>query len=210
MSAPAFAMSCPPGRLSLLLLALFAAPAGCAHYEYDLVQPPEFAGHVGAGKPVEVTLEPLGYRLQTSESHLVMLVFNRGETPVRLLGDRSTVVDPRGQSHPFRGQTIAAGSYIKLVFPPLPPRVEPRGPVIGIGVGAVVTSGGYYRQRYLGGGPFGYDPVFDGPRYYSVYDPGDATYWEWDGEGDARLVLTFQQGDQKPFSHEFVFRRRKV
>jgi hypothetical protein len=203
-------MSNLPLKLCLLLASLSAGSVGCARYEYDLVHPPELARHVGADKPVEVTLEPLAYRLQTYESRLVMRIHNPTDAPVRLLGDRSTVVDPRGQSHPLRTQTIAPGSYIKLVIPPLRPRLEPRGPVIGIGVGGYVSSGGYYRRRYVHGGVFGYDPVLDGPRYYSLYDPGDATYWEWDGEGEARVVLVFQQGEQKPFTHEFVFRRRRV
>ena len=196
--------------LWLLLALMCADSAGCTRYEFDLVNPPNLARHVGADKPVEVTLDPLTYRLQTAESRLVMQVHNPTDGPVRLLGDQSIVVDPRGQSHPLRGQAIAAGSFIKLIFPPLRPTLEPRGPVIGIGVGGYVSSGGYYRNRYVHGGAFGYDPAIDGPRYYSLYDPGDGTYWEWDGEGKARVILVFQRGDQKPFSHEFVFRRKRV
>ena len=194
----------------LLVASLSAASLGCARYEFDLVRPPELARHVGADKPVEVTLEPLTYRLQTVESRLVMRIHNPTDAPIKLLGDQSTVVDPRGQSHPLRSQAIAPGSYIKLVLPPLRPRLEPRGPVIGIGVGGFVSSSGYYRRRYFHGGAFGYDPLLDAPRYYSLYDPGDAAYWEWDGEGEARAVLVYQRGDQKPFSHELVFRRRRV
>jgi hypothetical protein len=197
-------------KLCLFLTSFCAGSVGCAHYEYDLVQPPGLAQHVGADRPVDVTREPLVYRLQTYENRLVMQVHNPTAAPVRLLGDRSTAVDPRGQSHPLRTQTIAPASFIKLVLPPLRPHLAPGGPVIGIGFGAVVTSGSYYRQRYVHGGAFGYDPVLDGPRYYSVYDPGDSAYWEWDGEGEARLVLVFQQGEQKPFTHELAFRRRKV
>ena len=205
------AMTTGATKPAVLLLAVLAAgSAGCARYEFDIVHPPELARHVGADKPVEVTLEPLAYRLQTYESRLVMRIYNPTTAPVRLLGDRSTVVDPGGQSHPLRTQTIAAGSYIKLIFPPLRPRLEPHGPVIGIGVSGYASSGGYYHHRYVHGGAFGYDPVLDGPRYYSLYDPGDAAYWEWDGEGEMRVVLVYQRGDQKPFSHEFVFRRRKV
>jgi hypothetical protein len=88
--------------------------------------------------------------------------------------------------------------------------VEPRGPVIGFGVMAIGSSGGYYRRRYLRGGAFGYDPILDGPRYYSVYAADDGTYWEWEGEGEIRVILVYQQGDQKPFTHEFVFRRKRV
>jgi hypothetical protein len=199
-----------PQLLLLLFLSVAAGSLGCARYEFDLVHPPELARHVGADKPVEVTLDPLTYRLQTAESRLVMRIHNPTDAPVRLLGDQSTVVDLEGQSHPFRGQTIAPRSFIKLIFPPLRPRLEPHGPVFGIGVGVGVSSGGYYHNRYVHGGAFGYDPVLDGPRYYSLYDPGNAAYWEWDGEGEARVVLVFQRGDQKPFNHEFVFRRQKV
>jgi hypothetical protein len=202
-------------NLSLKLFPFVLAPLtlcsiGCARYEYDLVHPPELAQHIGRDKPVEVTLEPLNYRYRTVESRLVMQVCNSTNAPIRLLGDQSTVVDPRRQSRPLRGRAIAPGSFIKLVFPPLMPVVEPRGPVIGFGVMAIGSSGGYYRRRFLHGGAFGYDPAFDGPRYYSVYAADDGTYWEWDGEGEIRVILVYQQGDQKPFTHEFVFRRKRV
>jgi len=199
-------------KLACLLVMLAAAgPVGCARYEYDLGHPPELAQHIGSDKPVELAVEPLRYLLQTADGYLVMRVYNETDAPVKLLGDQGYVVDPRGQSRPLRSQTIAQGSYIKLIFPPLPPRVQPYGPVFGIGVGVGVTSGGYYRQRYVHGVPYGYDPVLDGPRYYVVYQPGDSTYyWDWPGEGEARVVLVYQRGEEKPFSHEFVFRRRKL
>jgi hypothetical protein len=201
----------PPLKLvPVLLTSLTLGSIGCARYEYDLVHPQELAQHIGRDKTVEVTREPLNYRFRTVESRLVMQVYNPTTAPVRLLGDQSTVVDPRGQSHPSRGQSIAPGSFIKLIFPPLMPVVAPRGPVIGFGVMAIGSSGGYYRRRYVRGGAFGYDPILDGPRYYSVYAADEGTYWEWEGEGEIRVLLVYQLGDQKPFTHEFVFRRKKV
>jgi hypothetical protein len=35
-------------------------------------------------------------------------------------------------------------------------------------------------------------------------------YWSWQGETDVRVSFTFRQGDQPPFTHAFVFHRRKT
>jgi hypothetical protein len=100
---------------------------------------------------------------------------------------------------------IPPGGYIKLILPPPPQQVRETGPHFGVGVGVGVSNAGYHRGRY------GYGGMYDdlGPRYYSVYDPNDATYWEWKGETDARLVLTFEKGKDRD-SDEFVFHRRKM
>src|SRR3954463_11026789 len=59
--------------LAPALLCLVAL-AGCAHYEYDIVKPPDLAQHVGSKAAVRFTIGDLEYALQTSESHLVMIV----------------------------------------------------------------------------------------------------------------------------------------
>src|SRR5688500_5139087 len=110
---------------SVLLAAL--ALGGCARYEYDLVEPPNLAQHVGK-TPVLVEAEPLEYSLQTYDNYLIMFVQNPTEEPIKLLGEDSVVVDPRGESHPLDGRTIAPGTRVKLIFPPIPPRLEPYGP----------------------------------------------------------------------------------
>ncbi|MDB5295187.1 MAG: hypothetical protein JWO31_1170 [Phycisphaerales bacterium] len=211
----------PPSAkpLSFLgLLALLAGPlVGCARYEYDVVAPSEFAQHVGTKAWGSAVREPLEYKFITVEDRLVVQVYNRSADAVRLLGDRSVVVDPRGQSHPVRPQTIAPGSFVKIVLPPLPPRLERTGPSIGFGVGLGFGSAGY-RGRGASGG-LGYDgPGYDGPlgsgldepRYYAVVDPSDTAIWTWDGEGKVRLTLVYDIGGGKNATHEFRLGRKKA
>src|SRR5205085_8901999 len=134
-------------------------------------------------EPSVVTIEPLTYRMKTYDDHLVMLIENSTSDPIQLLGDQSSVVGPNGQSHPLRNQSIAPSSYIKLIFPPIRPYVDRWGPSIGFGVG-------YHANR-----PFDNwdDPL---PRYLYISDDS-ALYWEWDGEGHARMTLVFQQGEKR-------------
>src|SRR5688500_3822986 len=106
-------------RIVLLLLMVTLAGVGCARYEYDVVSPPQAAGHVGTKSDHTFALEPLEYRLRTIDNRLVMRVYNPTNENVTLLGARSTAVDPERQSHPLMTQTIApAGSFIKLILPP--------------------------------------------------------------------------------------------
>jgi hypothetical protein len=197
--------------LSVLGLAAAVLSSGCAKYEYDLVQPPELARHVGDTWTV-ATIDPLEYRLRTYENHLIVQVWNHSTEPIQLLGDRSVVVDPKGQSHPLRSQAIAPNSYLKLILPPAPTEVYRSGPTFGIGVG--VGVGHFHGHDWHGGYPYYggfYDPFwYDEPRYIAVYDNNESAYWEWDGDaGVARMVLVFGQGD-KTFTHELAFRRKKM
>src|SRR5687768_7678495 len=107
-----------PCRILPVCLLMCFGLAGCAKYEYDLVQPSEPAAHVGTKDWVTAPMDPLSYRLITVDSHLVMQIHNPTETPVQLLGDRSTLVDPQGESHPLKSQTIAPQSFAKLILPP--------------------------------------------------------------------------------------------
>lgn len=182
------------GRITLMrnfvcLIALLLWCGGCATYEYDLVHPPELARHIGQ-KPDAVTVDPLIYHLQSYDNRLVMQVQNPTVDPITLIGDQSTIVDPAGQSHPLRNQTIAPGSFIKLIFPPIPPRIDPVGPSIGIGV------------RY------GRHAAYQEPQYLSLYE--DSTfYWDWDGQTDAKMTLVYERNGNR-FGHSFVFHRKKM
>src|SRR5438045_2466345 len=49
-----------------------------------------------------------------------------------------------------------------------------------------------------------------GPRYYSIYDPNDRTYFDWGGESTMRFLFTFEREGGERIRHEFVIRRRKV
>lgn len=195
-------------RSCIAFLMLFTA-GGCAKYEFDIVQPAELSGHIGekADQAVLLSRPPLEYRLQAAEGRLVMKITNTLDEPLDLLGEKSYVVDPSGGSHPLRGQTLAPHSYIKLILPPMRP-VYQIGPTWSFGVG-VGTS--YYRRPwwydpYVGGF---YDPFWDQPRYLTVYDESDNTYWRWDDEGTARLHLAFRTKDRS-IQQDFVFRRVKL
>jgi hypothetical protein len=176
-------------RLHCLLLIALSSTIGCAHYEYDLTDPRDIARHIGKDDQ-HINLDPLTYRLVTSDNHLVMRAENPMDTPIELLGDQSVVVSPDGQSHPLRSQTIAPHSYMKLIFPPLRPRFERTDPTFGIGVGAV------HRVHY------------PEPRYLSIYED-DAYYWDWDDQSAIRLTMVYRhQG--KTFEHRFGFVRKKM
>ena len=197
--------------LSLLLLLL---SSGCAHYEYDLVNPPDLARHIGTAADAVVQVDPLEYRLRTYENRLVMSIFNPTPDPITLAGDRSYVVDPAGQSHPLRIQTIAPGTFIRLVLPPMRPGYYQSSPNIGIGFGVGFGVGysrfyGGHRYGYRG---FGYDPFFyDEPRYYTYYDESDNTYWNWEGQTAVRMHLVYMRaGGREPFTQDFTFARKKM
>ena len=187
---------------AVVCLALFCLGAGGCTYEYDVVEPPDLAGHVGSKSDYVIKRDPLDYRMITYDNRLVIRVFNPTADPIILVGERSTLVDPSGQSHPLRGQTIAPQSFIKLILPPLRPQLEP-GPSYGVGFGVGLSERRYF-DRY------GYWPGsrdWDGPNYLVVVDD-NALYWDWDGQTEVRLTLAYDRAG-KPFSDSFVFKRVK-
>ena len=198
------------------VLLLTGCLAGCARYEYDVAEPPELAAHVGTNGWTELRRGELAYRLRTSDNRLVVHVYNRGDGNVKLLGDDSAAVDPRGESHPLRGATIPPGSYAKWIFPPPRPRVAGYGPSLGVGVG---VSHAYHQHHHHGAysrDPFYPDPYSSGfadpvePRYYAVYDSSYRTYFDWPGETGVRLFFTFDRGGGERLRHEFLVRRKKM
>jgi hypothetical protein len=184
------------------LILLFAG--GCARYEYDIVAPPELARHIGGDRDEVIRADPLEYRLRSYDNRLVIDIFNPTGDAIVLAGDRSYVVDPRGQSHPLRTQSIAPSAFVKLILPPMRPQFR-SSPTIGVGVGFGFSRAYYNRYGY---GRF-HDPLWDEPQYYTYYDESDATYWSWEGETDARLHLVFQRG-QSTFTQDLTFHRRKM
>lgn len=203
MNWPTFSRPVPL-LLGALLLLLPVLGGGCATYEYDLVKPEKFATHIGRKQEVKVAVDPLEYRFVSYDNHLIVRVFNPTEEPIQLVGGQSSAVDPKGESHPLRTQTIAPGTFVKLVLPPPRPQVYDSGPRIGFGLGVFGRAGH----------PGFFDPYGEGfydtePRYYTVYDEGNNFYWDWPGETEARLLLTYQRG-AKMFHDEFAFRRKKV
>lgn len=191
-------------RAAAAMLILVALSEGCAHYEYDIVQPPNLAHHVGENHDVSFNRGALLYRLRSYQNHLVIQLQNETSQPIQLLGGRSFVVDPDGQSHPVDEETIAPESFIKLVLPPIAPEVTPVGPVIGIGLGVSSVHGPGYDLSFE-------NPLFVRPRYYASADV-ENRFWKWEGETDVRLSLTFGHAGsaEAPFAQAFVFHRHKI
>jgi hypothetical protein len=187
-------------RIALMLALTLLS--GCATYEFDLVKPERLAAHVGRKTELRAPEGPLEYRFIAYENRLVVRILNTTDEPIQLLGGQSSAVDPRGESHPLRSQMIAPGSFIKLILPPPRPQVYDPGPRIGFGFGIIGRAHPYHNDAFYAAG-------YDEPRYYTVYDAGDNSYWTWEGETTARLLLTFAQGN-KTFGEEFWFRRKKM
>jgi hypothetical protein len=189
--------------IGLVCMLLLAGTVGCAKYEYDILHPQYAAQHIGSKAEQAVSFAPLHYRMTTVSNRLVMLIDNPTSDPITLLGERSSVVDPSGQSHPLRTLTMQPGSYIKLILPPMRPRIEHTGPSFGIGFGTAVGYN-HVRRGYLNTQDF-----YDEPRYVTVYDDDTGLYWDWDGESQIRLNLVFQRGSDT-FEHEWVIARKQM
>lgn len=199
-------------RSACLLLAAAMLLGGCAKYEFDLVSPPDLRRHIAGKVDTVAKAEPLEYRMRTVDNRLVIRVFNQSDDNIQLIGERSSVVDPNGQSHPLRGGPIAPHSFLKLIIPPPRPQVYNSGPTFGVGVGVGVSNRRYRHSphyHYHDPGGAQYHNRYHEPAYLSVHDESDSYYWDWKGEGEARLTLVFQRGD-KEFRQEFAFRRIKV
>ncbi len=186
-------------RLGLIFILMLAG--GCATYEYDLVQPADLSRHIAKDDAVFMR-DAIEYRLNSIESRLILRAYNTTGEPMTLDGEKSFVVDEHDQSHPLRSITIAPHSYMKMILPPPPTRIERVGPSIGIGIGGVY--GDARRSAVYGWDYYGYDY----PHYLAIYDE-PPYYWTWNNESDVRLTLYYEQG-QNVIRHEFVFSRRKV
>ena len=151
-------------------------------YEYDVVEPPDLAQHVGTKQFVDAA----GRAAAIRGDHVVRPAgaddSQRVRSALKLLGEDSYAVDPRGESHPLPTRTIAPGTATKLIFPPVRPTFRQSGPTFGVGVGVYGSS--YGRRGYYGGRyGYAYDPFYDDyPRYYRLEDDG-TLYWDWPGNG---------------------------
>ena len=192
----------PMNRLLLLLPLLLSINIGCSHPEFDLVAPSELSTHINDKTDSVVQRDPLRYQFNAVDGRLVMRINNDTQSDIALLGAMSAVVDPQGQSHPLRSQAIAAHSFIKLILPPIRPHLQ-QNPSVGFGLGIIGRAGRYDRPGFID-----HDYGYAEPRYFDVVDD-DSMYWDWDGETQIRLNLTFeQQGHQ--FTQSFVLRRVSV
>ena len=204
---------------SIAIFALFVCivSAGCARYEYDLVEPREMTRHIGGSVDAVADIDPLTYRLRSVDNRLVMRIYNNTDDSIELLGDKSSVVDPNGQSHPLLSQSIAARSFIKVILPPPRPVRYDNGPTFGVGVYGMHTNAipgdppdGLPDRRDFHTHYPQWEPYFrDPPQYIAVLDESNTYYWEWKGVGESRVSLVYRRGDAE-LRHAFIFRRVKM
>ena len=163
--------------------------AGCAQIEFDAE--PEGSSQpirVGNDQDVRLSESPLQYRLRADEGHLIVWIENPTDSSIELIRDKSQVVDPEGIAHPIRGETIAAGSSVKEIFPPL---------------GEPVESAPHSQPEPIN--------PYDRPGFISIPDSGSASEadhasWQWDDGMEIRVDLVFEQGEHQ-FEQHFVFTR---
>jgi len=180
---------------------LFLLLTGCAHYEYDLIQPMDQRLHAGTKEFATARIDPLRYELITAENRLVMEIRNPTDQPVALAGDKSYILDGSSRSRSVQGITIAPGSYVKFIFPPPKPYVQDDG---GFRVGMGVETAGGFHDRNVGTG-VGYDT--GGPRRIGNLD--ENYYWEWDDEDAVKFHFAYTS-DGKSFAHDLVIKRTKT
>ena len=80
-------------------------------------------GFAAAHRPRQETILPTGpleYHFIAAEDRLVVRVFNRGNEPLKFVGEQSSMVDPAGLSHALRSLTIPPQSHMKLIIPRQP------------------------------------------------------------------------------------------
>ncbi|MDB5326125.1 MAG: hypothetical protein JWM57_1694 [Phycisphaerales bacterium] len=183
-----------PLLCTLIAAALtFPTLGGCASYRYDVV--PAMASPDSEGMTVlndrdlVVPAAPARLRLRQAESRSVLIVENPTDTELSLDGSASAIVDPLGQSRAIAGQLIPPGAFVKFILPPLRD-APPTGPAFQFGVGVMVID--------------------DTPRPAKYLDVGRSQeYWEWDGEGKIRVVLSIKQKNETT-RHEILIKRTKT
>jgi hypothetical protein len=180
---------------------VFLLVAGCARYEYVLVQPSQFARSITKER-TRINYPPMEYEFADEDNRLMMAVINPGQEQVRIDPSKSFVVSPDGESHPLPASSIAPRSYRALVLPPEPPAYR-ASPSFSIGFGV----GHFWGGPHFGTGIGYHDYWYGGPHdYYQVNAPD---YWPWK-EGPVRMRLSFEQGNTNRFEHDLLLERRKV
>lgn len=185
-------------RAIAALLIITAASAGCAKYQYAIIEPADLAQPIPRTAQAAVQVDPLGYEFVDLGHQLGVRIFNDADEPITLLGERSYVVDPEGQSHPLRGGTIAPSSYAAFTIPAMA-RIHHGGPRIGIGIGVSRYSGHHHFGGGFGGSwhddyPYGYTETYRSFRWTT---------------GDVRLRLVHER-DEHRLEHEFLLRRQRI
>lgn len=94
-----------PNFLLFLLLLSILAVSGCRTSNYRVVEPVGLAGTI-SDQPVTIRYEPLEYRLARHKERLSLRIVNPTDDRLVLRGDRSFVIDPKGESHRVQGRVI--------------------------------------------------------------------------------------------------------
>ena len=180
--------------LSVLLMGS-ALVTGCQTYQYRVVQPPGVTQPV-ADQPVPISYPPLEYSLMRHHDRLEMRINNPTDDRVVLLGNRSSVVDPHGQSHPLRSLVIAAHSQGGMLLPPEPMTVTTTttptpGWAWGWGWGPYPIADPFFMDFY--------PPLISYTEFRTPYD------WEWH-RGPVQLHLTYER-KRTTFDNDFEFVR---
>lgn len=178
-----------------VFIALACCPlAGCSQSQYLVVEPEPFARTVGL-EHTFIARPPLDYQLFTENGRLRVRAVNNTDSPIKILGEESWLVDPTGQSHSLRNQSIPAGSFVAWTMPPRRPRVGGAGIGVGVGGGSDGAFGGIGVGRHW----------HDSEPYMGTDDP---PYYDWT-TGDVRLHLAIERAGER-HDQEFVFRRQKL
>ncbi len=198
----------------IALIALFGIfICGCASYRYEIADPQGQARVVRKDADLVIPALPAEIRARQVESRCVIMIRNPTTQPISLDSAQSTLVDPDGQIHPIAGQLIPPGAYGKLILPPMR-EVSPRGPEFRIGFGLQVradigdSSRNSDKASHSHANSVQKDSSVQQKSLYLMYGEADNAYWEWKGEGSARLILGLVQNEQT-FRHEFIIRRIK-
>lgn len=192
-------------HLALLLGAILCV-SGCVSYQYRVVQPALGAPPVRA-EPVTIHNDPLDYQLYHYRDRLAMHVTNPTEDRITLLGNRSFIVDPNGESHPIRDRVLAPHSFTQFLLPPIPfsyayPDYWAYGP--GWGWGWYGPWYGWYGPGWWGPGWWGpgwWGPGWWGPPPVSYAEVVTHYDWTWK-TGPARLKLSYDRAG-KVFEHDW-------
>lgn len=186
---------------TLILSCIAALPAvfaGCARHEISIIEPSEYATVLGR-EETAIEREPVEYRFNDLQGRLGVRIINHNDEPITVLGERSYVVDPYGQTRPMRGGTIAPRSFIAFSIPPVSTVYRQRsGFTFGVGAGRF-SRGHHY---YGGGFGTGWGDPWDYATVETVRD------WSWQ-TGDVRLRLVYE-ADGEPIEHEFTFLRERI
>jgi hypothetical protein len=185
---------------SIMFLCWLAVGTSCAQYRYSIAQPAEFAQEIERRGEAAIAQPPLEYAFIDNNESLSVRIANTTDAPILIIGERSYVVDPDGQTHQMNGGTIAPKSYVAFPLPPSS-RVYRSGPRFGIGMGIGSGGGGTFFGTGVGTTWGGYPH-----HHYDSFSTVSA--WRW-STGNVRLHTEYEHNEQR-FEHDFLLRRERV